>query len=54
MLLTKEQFDELYGIAACFANCEAIDETGNPATLSLAEIQSFGTQMLNLLDGETP
>lgn len=42
---------ETYAIAAIFANCDRVDETGDPNTLSISEIQSLGSRLLDLLDG---
>lgn len=47
----KAVIDELQAHAAVFANCEVIDESGDPNTLSLAEIKAAGTAMLDLIDG---
>lgn len=49
--MTKDQFDELYALFATLANLEQIDESGDPNTASLREIQLLGTEGLDLLDG---
>lgn len=52
--ITKEQFDNIQSILAIFANCEAINESGEPDTLTLEEIQTLGAQALDWLDGISP
>lgn len=49
-LHNQAAFDELYGLAAMLANLEGIGSGDMQATL--AEIQSAGSTMLDLLDGE--
>lgn len=43
---------EAYALAAIFANVERVDDSGEPNTLSLAEIVNFGSRLLELFDGE--
>ena len=42
--------DEIHAIFAVLANLEVIDESGEPGTLSLAELQEFGGRGLDLID----
>lgn len=46
------QDSEAYMLAALFANVERVDDSGEANTLSLAEIQSFGSRLLDLFDGD--
>ena len=43
---------EAYALAAIFANVDRIDDSGEPNTLSLSEIASFGSRLLGLFEGE--
>lgn len=49
--MTKQQIEEIRALFAMFANCEAINESGEPNTLSIEEIQQFGSEGLDWLDG---
>lgn len=51
-VMTKDQFERLQSLAAVFANCGAVNETEEPDTLSLKEIQQFGSDMLAILEDE--
>lgn len=42
---------EAYALAAIFANVERLDDSGEPNTLSLTEIATFGSRLLELFEG---
>jgi hypothetical protein len=44
--------DQLRELFACLANCRALNDSGEPDALSLAEIRSIGEQGLDIIDGE--
>ncbi|WP_313444546.1 hypothetical protein [Brevundimonas sp.] len=43
---------EAYALAAIFANVERLDDSGEPNTLSLTEVASFGSRLLELFEGQ--
>ena len=47
---SASSFDEIYALFALIANLESIDESGEPGTLSLAELQGIGTRGLDIMD----
>ncbi len=51
---TQTVNEKLYALFAVLANCERIDESGEPNSLSLAEVQKLGTKGLDLIDEVSP
>jgi hypothetical protein len=48
--MTKDEIEQVQALFATLANCERIDESGEPNTLSLKEIQNIGAQGLNIVE----
>lgn len=49
-LISRDALAEVYAYVAIFANVEAINDSAEPNTLSLGEIQASGSAILNMID----